>query len=131
MGLVFCIEEKSQSNGRWQACGFSVALQRMGFVTLSQVFGLFVSQGSQTGSARSPPAFEQATAGVSAALSAASAELHRRAWAGAARPVACPVRTFVRLRQPSGLELMWGRRCRRLTWGEAHVTLPEVSRAQL
>ena len=68
-------------------------------------------------------ALDAASSGLADALGAGVSELHRRAWAGAARPEARAVRTFVRFRPPSAFEQLWSRRCRRLAWGTKHVAL--------
>jgi len=68
-------------------------------------------------------ALDAASSGLADALVAGVSELHRRAWAGAARPEARAVRTFVRFRPPSAFEQLWSRRCRRLAWGAKHVAL--------
>ena len=68
-------------------------------------------------------ALDAASSGLAAALAAGVSELQRRAWAGAARPEARAVRTFVRFRPPSAFEQLWSRRCRRLAWGPKHVAL--------
>ena len=68
-------------------------------------------------------AVDDAMGTLAHALAAASTEAKQRAWSGVARPEACRVRTFVRLRPPSTFEILWARRSKRIAWGTRYADI--------
>jgi len=71
-------------------------------------------------------AIDAAMKGVADTISMTMAHVRQRAWAGAARPEPCRVRTFVRLRPPSTFEVLWSRGSKRIAWGTHHADINAI-----